>query len=127
MRRVVVLGGLGLFGGAVVEQLRGLGISPLVAARRESADIQLDANDPHSVRAAFRAEDLVIDAAGPFQRRSMALLEAAVATGFDLIDINDNLSYAEQVLACESSVVQAGIRVLSSASSVSCIWACVKR
>jgi hypothetical protein len=69
----------------------------------------------------------VLDAAGPFHDRSTALIEAAIETGFDVVDINDDLAYAEKVLALESRIDSAGIRVLSSASSVSAVTAAVLR
>ncbi|MBI3839284.1 MAG: hypothetical protein HY288_15305 [Planctomycetia bacterium] len=78
MTRVIVLGGHGQFGCSALEQLWILGISSIVAARGGMADIEVDADDPASIRAAFSAGDLVIDAAGPFHERSLALLEAAV-------------------------------------------------
>jgi hypothetical protein len=125
--RVIVLGGRGQFGRSALEQLRILGISPLVAARAGMADIEVDADEPASIRAAFSTGDLVIDAAGPFHTRSMALLEAAIEIGFDVIDINDNLGYAERVLTLERRIDGAGIRVLSSASSVSAVAAAMAR
>lgn len=125
MKRTIVLGGLGLFGCTVARQLRVLGISTMIASRRAAADIQVDANDPVSIRTGFSAGDLVVDAAGPFQRRSMALLNAAIEMGFDVVDMNDDLGYAEQVLALEGSIARAGIRVLSSASSVSAVAAAI--
>lgn len=127
MTRVVVLGGQGQFGRSALQQLRVLGISPLVAARGGTADIEVDADDPASIRAAFSAGDLVLDAAGPFHARSLALLEAAIEKGFDVIDINDNLGYAERVVALEPRIEGAGIRVLSSASSVSAVAAAMAR
>ena len=125
MKRVVVLGGLGLFGRTVIEQLRPQGIIAQSASRRGSADVRVDANDSTSIRAALRPGDLVIDAAGPFQARTTALIQAAVEVGFDVIDLNDDLTYAESILALESQIARAGIRVLTSASSVSAVAAAV--
>jgi hypothetical protein len=125
VKRIVVVGGLGLFGRTIVEELHVLGISTLIAARRGAADIQVDANDAVSIRTSLSAGDIVIDAAGPFRKRSMALLEAAIEIGFDLVDMNDDLGYAEQVLALERSIARAGIRVLSSASTVSAVAAAI--
>jgi short subunit dehydrogenase-like uncharacterized protein len=62
---------------------------------------------------------LVTDTAGPFQHHSLTLVQTAIDVGFDVIDINDNLHYAEHILALEKQIAAAGIRVLSSASSVS--------
>jgi hypothetical protein len=124
---VIVLGGLGLFGRTAAEQLRQFDIRPQIATRRSTADMQVEANDRASIRASFRAGDIVLDAAGPFYHRTTALVEAAIETGFDIIDINDDLSYAERALALEPRIASAEIRVLSSASSVSAVAAAVVR
>lgn len=127
MKRVIVLGGKGRFGRTIVEQLAQHGISAAVASRRSGADFCIDADNRASIQAAVRAGDLVIDAAGPFYSRSMALIESAMEIGFDVIDINDDLSYAERVLAAKERIDAAGIRVLSSASTVSAIAAAAIR
>jgi saccharopine dehydrogenase-like protein len=127
MKRVIVLGGLGLFGRTAAAQLRRLGITVLTASRGLNADLQIDANDRASIRNSLRPGDLVIDAAGPFRERSATLVEAAIEAGFDIVDINDDLTYAEKVLALETRITSAGIRVLSSASSVSAVGATVVR
>jgi hypothetical protein len=127
VKRVVVLGGLGQFGRTAAEALRALGVTPQIAARQGGADVQVDANDGRAIRSAFRRDDLVLDAAGPFHARSTALVEAAIDVGFDVIDINDDLRYADSVLALEPRIRAAGIRVLSSASSVSGVAAAMVR
>ncbi len=127
MSRTIVLGGLGSFGRTTVLELRAMGIEPLVASRGAAADLRVDANDLDSIRAALRADDLVIDTAGPFQERSLALIEAAMEVGFHVIDINDDLGYAERVLELEHRIDAAGVLVLSSSSSVSAISATVVR
>jgi saccharopine dehydrogenase-like NADP-dependent oxidoreductase len=125
VKRVIVLGGCGLFGRTIAEQLHKLGIEAQTASRRSAADLRIDANDRESLRKALRAGDVVIDAAGPFHERSTALIETAVELGLDAIDINDHLPYAESVVALESQIEAAGIRVLSSASTVSAVAAAV--
>jgi hypothetical protein len=127
MKRVIVLGGLGLFGRTAAAQLRRLGMTVLTASRGLNADLRIDANDSASIRTALRPGDLIIDAAGPFCARSATLVEAATEVGFDIVDINDDLAYAERVLALETRIINAGIRVLSSASSVSAVAATVVR
>ncbi len=127
MRRVIVLGGLGLFGRTAAEQLRKLGAEVRTASRSAGADLTVDANDSVSIRAALREGDLIVDTAGPFQARSMALVEGAIEIGCDIVDLNDSLSYAERVLALEPRIAGAGIRVLSAASTVSAVAAAVVR
>jgi hypothetical protein len=87
--------------------------------------LRIDANDPDSIRADIRHGNIVLDAAGPFHARTPALIETATNAGFDVVDLNDDLSYAEMVLAHESQIAAAGIRVLSSASTVSAFSAAV--
>jgi hypothetical protein len=125
VNRLIVLGGFGHFGRTAVEELRSMGLDPLVASRRPSADIRVDAGDPESLRAAFAEGDLVIDAVGPFQDRAPVLVEAALDKGFDVIDIGDDLGYAERVFALGERIVRAGIRVLNACSTVSAVSACL--
>jgi hypothetical protein len=125
--RIVVIGGRGWFGRAAVDLLRSDGARPLVAARRPGADLVLDAEEPASVRAALRAGDVVIDAAGPFQHRTTALVETCLTLGCDVIDISDSLRYAQRLLQLAAQIEKAGIRVLTSCSSVSTVSAALLR
>ena len=123
MRRIVVVGGTGFFGAAAVERLRADGLQPVVASKHSKADLQLDVNSRASVKSALRPFDVVLDAAGPFQARTTALLEAALETGFDVVDLSDSLEYAEKIEGLRLRIEAAGIRVLTSCSSVSAISA----
>jgi hypothetical protein len=123
MKRVIVLGGRGHFGRTIVAELKKLGVLAMAASRRGDADLCCDAESASSLRATLRAGDLVIDAAGPFHLRTTTFIETAVNIGCDVIDINDNLGYAQQVLALESRINTSGIRVLTSASTVSAVAA----
>jgi hypothetical protein len=120
----VVLGGTGLFGSAAVELLRAEGMAPLVAARRAAPhrggpiDLQLNAEDPAALRTALLPGDVVLDAAGPFQERSVALVEAALQVGFDVVDLSDSLAYFLKLDALRLAIERQGIRVLTSCSSV---------
>jgi predicted dinucleotide-binding enzyme len=127
VRRVIVLGGRGGFGRAIVEQLANSGIAASIASRSSGADVRIDANERASIAAGVRRGDIIIDAAGPFHSRLTALAEAAIEIGVDLIDINDDLGYGQRMLALESRIASAGIRVLSSASTVSAVSAAVVR
>jgi len=125
LNRIIVLGGLGQFGRTAAEQLRLFALPVKIGGRRTPADVLVDANDPASIRSALRAGDIVVDAAGPFHTRSTALIEAATEIGFDVIDINDDLRYADAILSLQPRIAAAGIRVLTSASSVSAVAAAV--
>jgi len=113
----VVIGGTGLFGGAAVELLRAEGMAPLVAARRAAPDrgsppdLRLDADDPAALRAALLPGDIVLDAAGPFQERSAALVETALDVGCDVIDLSDGLGHFLKFDALRPQIEAKGIRV----------------
>lgn len=122
MKRVVILGGSGLFGGLIAERLRGSGIAPLVAARTRG-DLRIDADDPASIRASLKARDLVIDTAGPFQKRTPALIDAARTIGFDVLDLSDSAEYSAMVYEREWPIGASGIRVLTACSTLSTVTA----
>lgn len=121
MRRVVVLGGSGFFGARVIEKLREAGVAP-IAASRSAGELRIDANNPG---ASLRAGDLVIDAAGPFQTRTPALIDAAIENRFDVIDLSDSVAYTSMIYAREAAIAAAGIRVLTACSALSTVSAAV--
>ncbi|HKB07076.1 MAG TPA: saccharopine dehydrogenase NADP-binding domain-containing protein [Candidatus Polarisedimenticolia bacterium] len=121
MRRVVVLGGRGFFGAAAAGQMRADGLRPLIASRRAGADLRVDVDSRASLKSALRQGDIVVDAAGPFQTRTTAVIEAALETGFDVIDLSDSLRYAERVAELRLRIEAAGIRILTSCSSISTV------
>ena len=124
-RRVIVAGGRGGFGAAAMEHLRAAGVAPLAAGRREGADLYVDVEDPASLRATLRRADVVLDAAGPFQLRSAALMEAACDVGFDVIDLSDCIAHAERAAALRGRIELARIRVLPSCSTVCAVSAAI--
>jgi len=124
MRRIVILGGTGFFGRLIGEQLSAAGQKPLLASR-SSGELRIDANIPEDLKANLKTRDLVIDAAGPFQRRSPALIEAARTIGFDLIDLSDSPEYTAMIYKHEAPIRAAGIRVLTACSALSTVSAVV--
>lgn len=123
MRRIVVLGGTGFFGSVAVRLLEADGVAAVRASRRASADVQVDVEQAASLRATLREGDVVIDTVGPFQERSSALVEAAMETGCDVIDISDSLAYTQKVYGLQGRIEESGIRVLTACSSLSAVSA----
>ncbi|MBI3466309.1 MAG: saccharopine dehydrogenase NADP-binding domain-containing protein [Planctomycetes bacterium] len=123
MRRIVVLGGRGFFGRAIVELLRAAGEVPLVASRSAEADVPVDVEEPVSLRTALRTHDVVIDTVGPFQDRSTALVEAALDIGFDLVDISDSIAYVGKIDRLRADIEARPIRLLTACSAMSAITA----
>jgi hypothetical protein len=124
MKRVVVLGGSGFFGRLIVEKLQAAGLQPIVASR-SSGDMRIDANNPEDLRTNLKQRDLVVDAAGPFQKRTSALIDSAMRIGFDVVDISDSADYTSMIYQREAPIGSAGIRVLTACSSLSTVSAAV--
>lgn len=125
MRRVVIAGGAGFFGQRVAELLRAAGIRPVIAGR--TGEVVLDVEDRTSLRAALQAGDVVVDAAGPFQSRTAALVEVACDVGADVIDLDESLVHARRVRALAPRVRESGISVRSTCSAVSTVAAALGR
>jgi hypothetical protein len=124
MKRVVIIGGSGFFGRLIAERLNAAGLKPIIASRTRG-DVQIDANNPEDLRKNLKTRDLVIDAAGPFQKRSPALIDAARTIGFDVIDLSDSPEYTSMIYEREAPIRAAGIRVLTACSSLSAVSAAV--
>jgi hypothetical protein len=124
MKRIIVLGGTGFFGRLIVERLREAGLQPL-AASRSHGDLRIDANNPEELRANLHQRELVIDAAGPFQKRSPALIDAAMRIGFDVVDLSDSPDYSAMVYERDAPIRASGIRVLPACSALSTVSALV--
>lgn len=127
MRRIVVLGAGGYFGAAAAELLRKRGVDVVAAGRSLGTAIRVDAEDPISLRSGLREGDVVLDAAGPFQRRTAALFEAAIEKRFDVVDLSDSLEYARTARALAPRFERAGIRVVTACSSASALSAALVR
>ena len=123
MRRVVVIGARGFFGRQTVRALATLGVRAVAASRQDG----VDAEDRESLRAHLRRGDVVVDAAGPFHTRTMALLETALELGADLIDLSDSAAYATLVAAQRERIDASRSAVLTGCSAVSAVVATVVR
>ena len=121
MRRVVVIGA-GFFGGLVARGLRERGITPLVASRG-GADLQIDVDDVSSIRRSLREGDVVVDTAGPWQRRTTTLPEGAIERRFDVVDLSESLAWAERIVPLAGRAVSAGVRLLPACSAVAAVAA----
>jgi short subunit dehydrogenase-like uncharacterized protein len=96
-------------------------LRPIVAGR--SGELRVDVEDPGSLRSVLRAGDVVVDAAGPYQSRTTALVEAAIELGADVIDLNEGLKYAKAVYALDARARDRDVAILSSCSAVSSVAA----
>lgn len=135
IKNVVVLGGTGRVGSSTAAALAaavpgarlslagrsgdGEAFRSAVARRSElaaAAPLRCDIDDPTSLAAALKGADLVIHAAGPFQRRNdCAVLEAAIAAGVPYMDVCDDADYSQRAKALHSKAAAAGVPCITTA------------
>jgi hypothetical protein len=128
MKRVLVLGGYGTFGGRIARRGAEAGFEMLVAGRSRARAEAFCAGHEHLVPVALDgglAETLarhrpfaVVDAAGPFQGADYEVARAAIAAGCHYLDIADGSAFVAGIGALDPQAKAAGVSVVSGASSV---------
>lgn len=135
----MVIGGYGGFGGRLSRRLAAAGRDVLVAGRdlmkaeRFCADsarcrsVVFDRRcDPVPLLATHRPA-LVIDAAGPFQGCGYDLPAACIAARVPYLDLADGRAFVTGIGVLDSDAREAGVAVLSGASSVPALSGAVVR
>ncbi len=93
--KVLVLGGYGAVGAAVVSELRGYGETAIVAGRDPArAELAVDVRDPRSYRAALDGVDVVVNASGV---EDPALVGIAAGQGVAFVDVTASTDYVGAV------------------------------
>ncbi|WP_298444507.1 saccharopine dehydrogenase NADP-binding domain-containing protein [Gordonia sp. (in: high G+C Gram-positive bacteria)] len=125
--RVMVLGGAGEVGAAIVAALADdaeidrivVADRDLDGARRAAAParsravvVGLDLTDDDALRGALDGVDVVANAAGPFYRFGPAVLRAAIATGTDYVDVCDDPHPTLAMLGLTDAARDAGVTAL---------------
>ncbi len=130
VKTILILGGYGGFGGRLSHILIARGHHVLVAGRRfqraarfcqtvkNTAPVQADRNGDIANVLAQHQPDLVIDAAGPFQGSSYALIEQCIAAAVPYLDLADSRDFVCGIGSLDEAATTAGIAIISGASSV---------
>jgi len=132
--KVVVLGGTGRVGSATASAIRramgNRGELTLGGRTRERASeakarhaelvdaafVEVDVLDKQSVMRAIEGADLVVNTAGPFQRReSCAALEAAIELGVKYLDVCDDASYGARAKKLSDKAKASGTAAITCA------------
>ena len=130
----MIVGATGVFGSRLVDQLAVLGGVDLILAGRDAgkADVMLadlrvrniaarfeafDRNHPSTEKLKALAPRVIVDAAGPFQKSSLALAEAAIAAGVHYIDLSDARDFVARIVSLDGAARKTGVAVISGASS----------
>jgi NAD(P)-dependent dehydrogenase (short-subunit alcohol dehydrogenase family) len=130
VKRVLVLGGYGGFGGRIAQRLAAEGWEVLVAGR----DLQraehfcagrpnllpfcLDRDADLAAQLARHKPFAVVDAAGPFQSAPYQVPRACMAAGCHYLDIADARDFVTGIGVLDAEARAAGIAIVSGASSV---------
>ena len=135
-RRVVIVGGYGIFGSRAAERLARRGDLTIVIAGRNGARaaqaakdlsrscgtmieaVVIDAEAPDRNAIAALAPAVILNASGPFQSQSYALAEAAIAVGAHYVDIADGRAFVTGITRLDDQARRANVLVVSGASSV---------
>lgn len=141
MKRVLVIGGYGNFGGYISRRLSAdPAIQMLVGGRsiERATEFAAQLQSPNPVeaiaidvtrdlQAAFEAAapDIVIHTVGPFQGQDYSVAKACIAAGADYLDLADARAFVAGIGELDETARSKGAAVISGASSVPCLSAAI--
>src|SRR5579871_6430056 len=126
MKKIVVIG-CGFHGRGIAYHLARSGAVELIAldrdARRASSVGEkvgvewgtIDVTDRKALRTAIKDADAVVNAVGPYHKTALAVIEVAIDSGVQYVDMNDDHEVAEAVLldpVWDERARRAGVTVL---------------
>jgi hypothetical protein len=139
VKRVLIIGGYGNFGGYIARALSvDSNVSLLIGGRSKAkADAfagglnasnaaqgcALDIDDDIAGQLAKIAPDIVVHTTGPFQSQDYRVARAAIAEGAHYLDLADARRFVAQIGELNDDAKAAGVVVISGASSVPCLTA----
>ncbi len=133
MTRVLIIGGYGNFGSFISRRLALENNLQLIIAGRtigkartlaEQINAEAEVIDIHNnlpVRLQEIKPDIVIHTSGPFQSQGYDVAEACIDCGAHYIDLADGCEFVSGITALDEKARQAGVTVVSGASSVPCL------
>lgn len=141
---VLVVGGYGGFGGRLVALLEAMDVARILVAGRSGEKarafcagravhvepVEMDRSQPCGETLRALAPDIVVDAAGPFQlygAEPFSLVETCIELGIHYVDLADARAFVCGIDRYDEAAGQAGIFVLSGASSVPALSGAVIR
>ncbi len=137
IRRVLIIGGYGNFGGFITAKLaqdktvqvivagRSLkkalaSIDKLTSVNKPEA-VQLDISDRFDEALATIKPHIVIHTSGPFQAQGYDVAKTCIAYGCHYIDLADGRDFVDGITALNTEAKQKEVLVISGASSVPCL------
>lgn len=135
--RVLIIGGYGNFGSFIARRLsQEVNIKVIVAGRSEEkakafAEVLnaewavLDVENNLDERLKSIQPNIVIHTSGPFQERGYGVAEACIRHQCHYIDLADGKDFVANITKLDSAAKEAGVLVVSGASSVPCLTAAI--
>ncbi len=133
MKRVLVIGGYGNFGSFICRSLakqkninlvitgRSLSKAQSLAEETGAEAVVMDIHNDFDVRLRKVRPDIVIHTSGPFQSQGYEVAEACIECGAHYIDLADGREFVSGIHSLDQKARQAGVLVVSGASSVPCL------
>ncbi len=130
LKKILILGGYGTFGGRIARRAADLGFEILVAGRSRDrteafcagrerlTPLVLDRSEGLAEALALHRPFAVVDAVGPFQNAGYDVARAAIAAGCHYLDIADATAFVSGIDALDAEAKAAGVSVISGASSL---------
>ena len=123
MKRVLIIGGCGRIGSQIARDILAhteatvtvtgrSAQSGTAASQRLGQTVQfqlLDLANQTAVTKAIAAADLVVHTAGPFHYRDGRVLQACIQQGVNYLDVSDERTFTQKVLALRSQAAAAGV------------------
>jgi saccharopine dehydrogenase-like NADP-dependent oxidoreductase len=128
MSKVTVLGGCGAVGSVAVKSLAaqdvfsGICIGDVNMARartiikeigsKKVSAVEVDAEDPRSVKKAIQGSDIVLNCVGPFYKTVETILGVVVDARVNYVDICDDVDVTQDILKMDKAAKRAGVVAL---------------
>jgi saccharopine dehydrogenase-like NADP-dependent oxidoreductase len=128
MSKVTVLGGGGAVGSVATKTLASSGVFSdiavadinVAAARKvvkeasgaKVSAVELNAEDPESIRKAIAGSAVVLNCVGPFYKYGPLILKTVIGTRINYVDVCDDFDATEALLAMDEMAKKAGVSAL---------------
>lgn len=140
-KRVLIIGGYGNFGSYIAKRLSEEAHNQLIiggrsfekakdfcnslSAKNKPIPFRMDISQ--NLLEAFKdiKPDIVVHTSGPFQGQDAFVAEACIKYGCHYIDLADGREFVSNISKLDASAKDAGVLVISGASSVPCLSSCL--
>ncbi len=131
-KRVLVLGGYGVYGSIIVEHLKSAPVDLVTVGRNEEKGrmfaksqgvdfLMCDVTDAEALREAVSGAFLVINASGPFQAQDYTIPRVCIEQGCHYIDLGDGRNYVAQIGRLHQDAIARDVFVCAGASTTPAI------